>query len=287
MVSLNTIAGSIYTNQIGISSDMALNTKITNALPPSIDPEIANADILYPVGYRSTIEPYTPAKLPTKIYPTTPLAPKKVTTSTGYILVDAYTNEEIPNSFVPNDAFTKSLASQGKQVVNGQVVPIDSGNIFKTTAGIVAGAVGVAAIGAVAPMIALQTNAGQNIAGTALSIAGTVTGQPELKIAGAGLKIAGSDKMPTYNELDAILGGILPGGTEPNATVTAILGGLAGAGIVGGATALLGSTGKKKIRHYDYTNLKALKRSTKRIDGFRKVATKALHHTGYKIAKRD
>lgn len=45
--------------------------------------------------------------------------------------------------------------------------------------------------------------------------------------------------------------------------------------------------GRKKYRRMDYGNVKALRRADRRIDGFVKVARKALKHTNYKVVSKS
>ena len=107
----------------------------------------------------------------------------------------------------------------------------------------------------------------------------------------------------TYDKIDAMLGGLLPGGVSPTpqATSTALklAGATAGAALAYGAyTAAdkylfdgklpLGSQAmkRKKVKHYNYTNMKALKRADKRIDGFIKLSRKVVNSVGYKIVRK-
>lgn len=116
---------------------------------------------------------------------------------------------------------------------------------------------------------------------------------------------AGQD-LSLYSKIDTLAGGLLPGGVSPSP------GAVAGAlGVLGvGATAALGygaytaadsllfggklplgaknmsATGKRKIRHMNYDNPKALKRSERRLTGFMKHYKKHVSALGYKVARR-
>lgn len=118
----------------------------------------------------------------------------------------------------------------------------------------------------------------------------------------------------TYEVIDAALGGILPGGVKLNPGTTAAVAGAARFGLPAAGLALLATNyssvdkllggvlpggvagadyklggryvGKKKIRRYDYFNMKALRRADKRIDGFIKHSKKYISSTGYKIVRR-
>ncbi len=46
------------------------------------------------------------------------------------------------------------------------------------------------------------------------------------------------------------------------------------------------AVGPRKRRRMNYTNPKALRRSVRRVDGFVKVARKALQGTGYQVSRR-
>lgn len=116
---------------------------------------------------------------------------------------------------------------------------------------------------------------------------------------------AGQD-LSLYSKIDTLAGGLLPGGVSPTPGASAAA--LAALGV--GATAALGygaytaadsllfggklplgaknmsASGKRKIRHMNYDNPKALKRSERRLTGFMKHYKKHVSALGYKVARR-
>lgn len=56
-------------------------------------------------------------------------------------------------------------------------------------------------------------------------------------------------------------------------------------GVRGGA-GFIGARPRKAVRHYNYFNMRALRRADKRIDGFIKHSRKYISSTGYKIVRR-
>jgi len=116
----------------------------------------------------------------------------------------------------------------------------------------------------------------------------------------AGVQTMGSgstfDLIPGTEVDDKIINALKGIATGSNLAKLGVAGAVAGSlyageqiaeslGVRGGA-GFIGARPKKKIKHYDYTNMKALKRADKRIHGFVKVARKPISSIGYKIVKR-
>jgi hypothetical protein len=65
------------------------------------------------------------------------------------------------------------------------------------------------------------------------------------------------------------------------------LGGLVARAIPGGKTGLIVETGRRRYRRMNYTNVRALRRADRRIDGFVREARKALKHTNYALVSKS
>lgn len=114
----------------------------------------------------------------------------------------------------------------------------------------------------------------------------------------------GSSKMAdsTYDKIDQLVGGLLPGGTSPTPAATSTA--LKAAGLTAGAALAYGAytaadaaffggklplgsqlKTKKTYRRIDYGNVKALKRSERRMTGFIKTYKKHAGILGYHVKR--
>jgi len=112
---------------------------------------------------------------------------------------------------------------------------------------------------------------GSFLSGVGRAAVGFVTGGPGGAISSAARSIIGSG-----------------GGSQQSVPVirTPGIAGFAQRAIPGGKTGLQIGGGRRKYRRMQYTNMKALRRSERRIDGFVKEVKKSLKHTNYQLVTK-